>query len=497
MKRIIQNVLLIGLSPLIVFTFSPQTFAQSKKTMILTFKDAIYLALRNNPDLESAELERVIQKYVLVVAKNAFEPQYGLEASYDRGWQTINNATTDVRTKTISRSTNIQPTVTLNNHYGTTFTLAGENPRGRQYYNPSLTMTVEQPLIQGFGKAVVDATLNDAIDTETSNKIALKQSTIATINTVMSDYLNLIQSKKQLAINQETLQSNKRLVANDIIQIKAGQTAPADIYQDQAQVAASKSTIESDKNTLQQEKYTLLTDLGLSSDANIDLPDNVNLTSINKLLLGKSKLVSSAVAKKLIIANSPQYQIDGIALRSLRRTVITAKDALNWKLDLTASETAGAGSDGGQNKGFASLSNHRNHVEDVGLKLTIPIDDVSSKQGLIDARIFLEKAQIAFENEKRTLEIDALNDINTVTQDKATIALDQEYVDLQKKTLNTANLKKQAGQISGFEVIQYQQNLTSAQTNLISSTISYLNALQQLDLDLGITLDLLNIKIRY
>ena len=40
------------------------------RPVILSLKDAIFLALRNNPFVENAELDRVTQKYALVAAKN-------------------------------------------------------------------------------------------------------------------------------------------------------------------------------------------------------------------------------------------------------------------------------------------------------------------------------------------------------------------------------------------------------------------------------------------
>lgn len=496
MKRIIHAITITGLSLLLISLFSLPAFAQSNPPLVLTFKDAIYLALRNNPALESAELDRVTEKYALVVAKNQFEPQVDLKASYNRTLTTTNDATTDERTKSIGRTTDITPTISLENHYGTTVTLAGDNTRGRQYYNPSLTLTVEQPLIQGFGKAVVDAALNNAIDAELQNKITLKQTTISTINTIMTDYFSVLQSEKQLQVDEETLKNNELLVKNDQVQIAAGQTAPADIVQDQAQVATAKATIENDLNFIQQQKFTLLTDLGIASDANIELPQNVDLQAIESVLVGKNAPPSIAIAKKLILANNPQYQYDGIGLRIFRRALLQAKDQQKWTLDLTASEEAGAGSGGGQNASFPSLSNHRNHAEALGLALTVPVDDVTAKQSLIEAQIGLEKAEIAYTNEKRSLEITALNDSNTIKQSKTLINLDEQAVNLQKRTLEIANLKRQAGQVSSAELIQNQQYLTTAQTTLVNATIDYLKTLQQLDQDLGITLDLLGIKIK-
>lgn len=476
---------------------SSHLYAQNNRPLILTFKDAIYLALRNNPTLESAELERVVQKYALVVAKNVFEPQYSLTASYNRTWSK------SLGSSSISRSTDIQPSISLKNHYGTTFEVDSTNPTSGTssgtYFNPTLSFSIKQPLIQGFGKAVVDEALNNALDAETSNKLSLKQTTISTINNIMDDYFDLMQAEQQLMVDRRTLINNEKLVANDKVKIAAGEIARTDIIQDEAQVATAQSAIQRDMNSLQQSRLTLLNEIGLSADSKVQLPKQIDNNPIIALLTGARTPASIAITKKLILANNPQYQIDGIGLRSLRRAVISAQDARNWKLDLSASEAVGGSGGAGApgDRSFRSLSNHRNHVEQVGLDLTIPIDDVSAKSALISDKIALEKAEIAYNNEKRTLEITALTDRNSVAISKAQLNLDKQAAVLQNQTYKIAQLQHSAGKIASFDLIKYQQDLTTAELSLVADTINYLKSLITLDKDLGITLDLLGIKIRY
>ena len=54
---------------------------QHKKMLKLTLHEAILLALRYNPNIQNAELDRIIQRYQLRLAHNAFELQYALAGS--------------------------------------------------------------------------------------------------------------------------------------------------------------------------------------------------------------------------------------------------------------------------------------------------------------------------------------------------------------------------------------------------------------------------------
>jgi hypothetical protein len=55
---------------------SPQSNTQ--KPRHLSLKEAILLALRYNPNIQNTELDRIIQRYQLRLAHNAFELQYAL-----------------------------------------------------------------------------------------------------------------------------------------------------------------------------------------------------------------------------------------------------------------------------------------------------------------------------------------------------------------------------------------------------------------------------------
>jgi len=466
-------------------------FARPNKKLMLTLKDAIFLALRNNPTIESSELDRISQKYEVVVQKYAFEPQYSLKSSLNYTASKSNNESSN------TSAFNLQPGASLKTKYGTRFSISAENPVENQEYNPSITFQVEQPLIKGFGKAIVEAALNNALDQEKENKLELKNTVISTINTVMTDYFNLISAKENLKVAKASLKGYEETLHNDRIKIAVGSIAKNDIYQDKARVASARTSIQSSLNTINQARNTLLYDIGLSPEANIDIPDKTNFDALAFRLKGGKNLPNEHYCKQLAISNNADYQKTGIALRILRRQLLTAKDNNRWQLDLTASEKMGGGSQGGPDSGFKSLTNHRNHEESVGLELTVPIDDVNAKQEIIDARVALDQAQVNYRNARRELEITVINNRNAVIIDKRQLEEALQTLELQNKTVHFAQLKHDAGRISNFQLLNLQQDLTTAKQTVVVSMLSYLTDLSNLDQELGTTLDLWNIKVRY
>jgi len=454
------------------------------KKMVLTLDDAIMLALRHNPDYISEKLTRVVQKYSLVVARNEFEPQFKLEGNANYNHSFADNLITKTYTAGATGEIN------LKNKFGTVFTFTNTNPVNNTGYSPTVALQIEQPLLRGFGPAIVEQALNDAIDTEKINQLKFKNTTMDLIAGITTKYLTLYQSQQELLIDQQTLKNYQQTLKNNKIKIKSGSMAKSAILQNQADIASEKVTIENDKNQIMSNKLTLLKSLGLKLDAQIHLPKKIFLDKVIKqLLLNKNQPLPLYKCQHLALTNNIDYQVGAFAISEASRTLIAAKDALKWKLDLTANHTWG-----GNIGGWSKIARTRDN--NLGIKFDIPIDDIKSKQGYLTARIGLRQANIAYQDEGRQLKINVLDDRHSVISKQRQIILAKQAVILQQKTVNVAAIKQNAGLITNFELSQQQQDLQTAQQQLISTIIDYIYSLQNLDERLGVLLDAWKIKPR-
>lgn len=471
--------------------------AGSKKTettMVLTLHDAVFLALRNNTSVISYELDRIIQKYAVLVAKHQFEPNYTLGGTFNYS-DTTSTAIGGSHSASYSRSASLTPVVSIQNRYGTTFTTTMTNPTSGQYYNPSLKLEVKQPLLQGLGEDVTEITLRNALDAEEANKLTLKQNIITIVDLIMNEYFAWASAEASLRVDQSTLKNYERNVENDQLQINLGRMAKNDIIQDQSYVAQQKVTIEGDINSLRQAKLTLLNDMGLDSTTPIQLPDNPDFKGA-VVKLGGHAVPSLEKCLELTFANEPRYKIAEINLRTAQRSLLSAQDKMRWTLDFTGSVQRGAGSGGDGNAGIESITNARNHAEAAGLGLTVPVDTVTLKGNLLNAEVSLQKTEIAFRNLRRQIEIDVLNKRNAVISGEKKFQLSQVSIGLKRQTVEISKLKHEYGKISSFELIKNQESLSNSEITNVQSAISYLNALRDLNATLGITLDIWEIKLK-
>lgn len=465
------------------------TAAFAKKTLLLTLPDVIFLTLRNNPEVRQADIQRIADKYALVLAKNQFEPKFtfttGVAASYTKA-DGINSS---------SRNVTISPGATLENHYGTQFNLSMTNPLNNPgQYNPSVLFSVTQPLIKGFGKAVVDAALENAMDTERTNKLQFRQLAMDTLVRTIADYFSLVSSVQSLVISNQSLDQNKQTIKNDKILIKAGRMAGADIIQAKAQVATTLSTIESNKNAIKSAKATLLDDLGLNVNTVIAVPATFNFNKTVQLLLGSGAPIPTIKQSEILaLSQNTAYQVAKIGIYSLQRGLVTAVNSSEWDLELTASTTRG----GGPNGDFKSLVNNRNYNNTVGLNLTIPIDDVNNKSAVIAAKVGLDKAKIALAESKRGLINSTKTQYQNLETSEVQVKLSRTALSLQQQTYVVSKKKFIAGKISNFELLTTQQTLNTAENTLLGSEIAYLNAIETFENQIGMALKPWHVRVRY
>ncbi len=492
MRRYFLKGLAFALLAVMMVPMPAMAVVATTKPLVLTLKDAVLLSIRSNNNLEQAEIQRIADKFSLTDAEWQFQPHYSFIASGKYTNTVANNQ------HSYSSSVSATPGVSLENHYGTVFTVTSDNALDTNgVYNPGLELSIEQPLIRGFGKAVVEATLNNAKDNEIVSRLQFKGTAIQAVTTTITDYFSLVEDYQTLAVSKATLENYQRTVENDNAMIAAGRMAKSDIVQAKAQVASQRSVIEGNLNSINTATNTLLNDLGLPPNTPISLPKKFDFSKIKTQILGSTKLPSLASSNNTALTNNISYQTAIITIRTLERSLLQTKDDNRWKLNLTASETLGNGTGASPNSGLASLSNGANHAESVGLNLEIPIDNVNNQQAIIDQKVSLEKARLALKESKRSLLDSVQSDYNTVVSSYKSLMLSLNALQLQKETVYIAEQKQLAGRVSTFEVLSNQKDLETAQQTVVTNEIAYLNSIIALEQALGITLEPWHIKLKY
>lgn len=451
----------------------------------LSLEEAILLAVRSNPNVQSSRLSYVSQKFSLWVQEWQFHPHYSFQASANF----INNSNNNQNQG--SHNYNVQPAISLLTPIGTQVTLAATNAHTINY-NPGLSLQVSQPLVRGFGSAVVEASLNNAKDSTVISRLNIEGVLRSTVTDVINAYLGVVSAEQIVIIDQQALKRSETSVEQTRLYIKAGHKAGNELVTVEANVASAKTTLENDKNNLLQARYALLAAIG------IDPNTQIHFTNLDvKQLIQKYRLLSLNNTKKLALENDIQYQTDQITLHGQKsRDLLVAEDNTRWQLNFTANVSTGGSTGGGQNAGVNSLFNGVNQAQNVGLTLQIPIDDQQSKQAVVNAKIALKQADLALKQEKWNKETSAINGWNSVGSAERALRFAEDAEKLQEKTYNISYQKYLHGLIDSLELQSAQISYIQAQQASLSARIGYLRALVNVDQLVGNTLRTWKINVR-
>lgn len=453
----------------------------------LSLQEAILSAVRNNPNVQSSQLSDVIQKFNLKVQEWEFYPHYSFQASAN-----YNNNTVDGQLYEGTHNYNIQPAVSWQTPIGTQLSLTGSNSQTSSY-NPGLSLQVMQPLLRGFGSAVVEASLNNAKDSVVISHLNMEGVLRVTVTNVINAYLSVVAAEKMVEIDEQAVKRAETSVTQTRLFIQAGHKAGNELVTVQANTASARMRRENDKNNLIQARYALLAAIGL--DPNTE----VHFSTLNVMkLIQKYHLPTLVQTKKLALANDIQYQTDQIVLHGQSaRNLLVAEDNTHWQLNVTANVSTGSATGNGENNaGLNSLINGMNQSTSAGLILQIPIDDQASKQAVQNAKIAIKQAELALLQEKWSKETTAINTWNNVESAERALHFAEDAEKWQQKTYHVSYQKYLHGLIDSLELQSAQFSLIQAQQASLNARISYLKSLVNLDHLMGNTLNTWNIKMR-
>lgn len=435
----------------------------------LSLKEAILLSMRYNPGVQNSKLDRVVAKFSLEVARNEFQFRYKLNGAMNFG-------------KNQKPLYGLNAATTLKTTIGTEISAAVNSNWGRGGTLSSATLSIVQPLLRGFGQDVNLVALHNAQASEHINWLALKNTMISTVTTVIQSYYAVVQAYNQLAVQKIALKQAVNNLKQIEEKIKVGKAAEAEAVQQRAQIANQKLTITVQENNIKAQYQNLLVVLGLSPYSQLLINKTIHTGPLETPPLEPS--INAALAKNV------DFQIALIGLDVVKRDLLFAKNQQLPELNVSA-ETTEKVSQPRTTESSGNIGEKR-----VNLNFDVPIDDMSRQSQLVDAKISLEKTKVTIADIKRQLISTVIDGVRDLKAQKEQIMLAENAVELAKKDYHNFITAWEYGKTTLFEVTIKRNQLERSRIDLINQKINYITILSTFQQNLGITLDLWNIKVR-
>ncbi|OGT49861.1 MAG: hypothetical protein A3F17_04315 [Gammaproteobacteria bacterium RIFCSPHIGHO2_12_FULL_41_15] len=442
-----------------------------------TLKQAVYLTLKYNQSVESDSLGQEANYWSVRSAYYGYEPQFNVSgsAAFVKGSQpTYALSPTATWTSLIGTTANFSYTPNFLQNVGTGNSSAGFG-----------SLTVTQPLLNGFGVAFNSIALKTAIYSYQTTNLAYKSSLIQAVNTTIVDFRQVVTSIHSLEDSRASVEAAKQQVKNTRLKLANDDpnTAPSDLVQmEQLQASSELNYLES-RNQVETSYQTLLSDIGLPTSAVLHLDDRVDVS--------KSMIPNTEWAIRYAFAHNISYLTQKIAVESAKLTIISARNAAKWTLTLSGN------ADIIGNTGVNAAGTQVGILKNASATLAIPILNVTNHSAIVSAEIALAQAQITLASDQRALETRVRNEITNATSRYEQWNLAQAQVILDRDTLRAAVIKQTYGQGSAFEVNRLQTTLLNDEIQMNNIGRSFQNSISDINVTLGRMLDVWGVHLKY
>jgi outer membrane protein len=203
--------------------------AEAQDARIITFHEAVRIALEQNSALQQAENAAQVSEVAVEQARSRFLPDLSLST---RGAQSIGRNFNETEGRIIDSST--------------------------RSVNVGLSSSVT--LFDGFGNI---AALREARFNDEASELEVRRSRETVVFTVAANFLSLLQQQEQLAVQRESLAAESALQDEIASYVEAGARTIADLYQQQASVASARLAVVEAERAAQLAEVDLMQTLQL------------------------------------------------------------------------------------------------------------------------------------------------------------------------------------------------------------------------------------------
>jgi len=241
----------------------------------LTLKEAIYIAMQNNPSLKAAELDPVASMETVREANGTFDPSLSAQGDIEKN---VVPVTSSLQTgggggfvqkfydwnfglNKVSSVTNGTWGVTFNNDRAASNSLfAGVNPS----YTPNLALSLSQPLLQSFGWKFATINVEIAESGQKQAQWTYGQALQDFVQKIGADYWNVVLAEENLEVARAALTFNLDLVRQNAISVKVGTLAPINLQEAQSAAATAEANVYTAEANLKNSRTQLRQDVMLN-----------------------------------------------------------------------------------------------------------------------------------------------------------------------------------------------------------------------------------------
>lgn len=456
----------------------------------LSLDDCVALALKQNFDIQYQRYAPQVSLYDLYAAYgSAYDPLLKVSGghSYDKfGMNGIPPAINDEQdvNSSISGGSPWGMTYSLNETEGKLF---GGNTTNPPSASGEVYAQVDQPLLKNFWIDDNRLTILKAKNTLKNSEQQLRLQLITSIAAVENAYYELIYARENLNVQQEALTLAQTQLDQDQQRLQIGTLTLLSVQQDESQVAQDQANVITAAGVLGTDEDTLknlITD-NYQEWHNVDIEPSGTLTAVKQPLDLQDSWGKGMTLRPDLLQARISVEQQGIQLKFDRNQVYPA-------LDLTG--TYGYSGNGLDNHSFYEQVTEANRPQySYGVSLTVPLSNASARNAYKADKITEKQLLLQLKQLEQNVMVQIDNAVKTVRTDYESVEATRQARVYAEEALDAEQKTYAVGKATTFEVLTYQNNVTTARGQEIRALANYEEALSNLAQQEGSTLQRRNV----
>jgi outer membrane protein TolC len=487
----------------------------------LTLKETIYLALKNNPGLESVALDPVAATASVSGSNAVFDPQLSSQIDTEKETSPVSSpfqnpgSITDV-SKFYDWNFGMSKVLSLSNAtFGVTFNNDRELTNSafspvNPVYTPTLVMSLSQPLLQNFGWQFATINVRLAESAQRSSQWNYASSVNDFVQRIGNDYWGVVQAEENLQVTQSALQFNQDLVRVNGNNVKLGMMAAVNLSEALSAAATARANLRAARAALEIARTTLRQDVALNNTAALV---GAEIEPLQRPDTRIESPESEEVAFERMLEESPS--LAGLR-ESIRSALIQVKYAENQTLpQLNLGTQFGISSEAGNSKCTSSISvpTYANCFSPKGptvppgadnaaelpfagdyssalnsmfdfkfydyaavLSFSIPLDNAAAKAALEQAHISYEQNRLQYRQALYQAVLQVKSALANLRAYDDQVEAAQEATYYAVKSLRDVQAQFRVGMATTNQLLQYQSNMVTAQGSEVQTDVGLENA---------------------
>ena len=465
------------------------TNAPAPRAMAL--QDCIRSALQHNYDVQIERYEPQISLYNLNAAYGGFDPAFNFSGQHNYNEQPgggFNQYSTNAIPARITEADSFNSSLGGTLPEGLQYDLTGNIADTTSSANPESTagsvgVSLTQPLLKNFWIDTTRLTIRLDKNLLKNSEQGLRLQLITSVTAVANAYYELIYAQQNVQVQQEALELAQTQLDQDNQRMQIGTLAQLSVQQDEAQVAQNRanlitaqSTLETDQNTL---KNLITDDYAKWHDTDIQ-PTEPLVAPLQIFDLQDSWSKGMTERPDLLQARLNVEQ-EGIQLKFYRNQLYPTLDLIGtYGYNGASKEYNGTFNQWGQ--GNAPYYSY-------GAQLSVPLSSVGPRNQLKSGKATLQQVVLQLKQFEQNVMVEIDNAVKQAQSAYQSVDATKEARIYAEAALDAEQKTYAVGKATTFDVLQLQNNLTTARGQEIRALANYEEALATLAQQEGSTLE--------